>query len=88
MLNPAIAAYGLPVVIVGLVVLVAAVVVLVVDYRRWTGHERAAAKRRHPAGRSATAPIAPPQRGRHRAPIPRPLDDITTTAPIFRRRPL
>lgn len=85
MLTPAIQAYGVGVVSVLIVFLVACLIVLAVDYHRWTGHQRAAAKRRHPAGSKLAPATAPHRRGRHEA---RPLDDMTTPAPIFRRRPL
>ncbi|AKI28635.1 hypothetical protein GMA5_21 [Gordonia phage GMA5] len=61
MLTPAIEAYGLPTVILILAAIVACLVVLAVDFRRWSRTEgarraeravqRAEARRRHPAGR-------------------------------------
>lgn len=76
MLTPAIQAYGVVGLSIVMAILVASIVALVLDSRRWVREQRAAAaaKRRHPAGRRLPAadtfrplpdPPTAPLGGRH-----------------------
>lgn len=77
MLTPAIQAYGVVGLSIVIAILVASIVALVLDSRRWVREhaDRAEAKRRHPAGhlRSVETDPAP----LWRIPRPVPADDDT-----------
>lgn len=61
MLTPAIQAYGVVGLSIVMAILVASIVALVLDSRRWVREQRAAAaaKRRHPAGRRRSVETDP-----------------------------
>lgn len=83
MLTPAIVAYGLPVVVVMCLVFVASIVVLVLDFRRFSRRmdklDAAAAARRSAMGRHPA--------GRHRRQLSPPDDWPTAVIPPVAHRP-